>query len=256
MDEAAKRGRRPFALVANGCSTATGSFDDLEKAADWAESRGLWLHVDGAHGAAALLSPKYRPLLRGLNRADSFIWDAHKNMLMPALITAVIFRDGGHSYEAFSQKASYLFEKSAAEEWYNYAHRTMECTKTMMGMRLFASLAAYGTEFFAGYVTATYDLTREFARRLRAAGDFETAVEPESNIICFRFLKAGEPDLDGLQRRIRRAMLERGHFYIVQTELAGRMWLRGTLINPRTTVSDLDALMDEIRTVARGGFPE
>jgi L-2,4-diaminobutyrate decarboxylase len=255
MEEAEHRGRRPFALVANGCSTATGSYDDLEKAADWAEARGLWLHVDGAHGAAALLSPKYRPLLHGLHRADSFVWDAHKNMLMPALITAVIFREGGHSYEAFSQKASYLFEKSAVEEWYNYAHRTMECTKTMMGMRLFASLAAYGTDFFAGYITAMYDLTREFARRLREAGDFETAAEPESNIICFRYLKAGESDVDGLQRRIRRALLERGRFYIVQTELAGRMWLRCTLINPRTTVSDLDALMDEIRTVAGDNAP-
>ncbi|MHB8054455.1 MAG: pyridoxal phosphate-dependent decarboxylase family protein [Candidatus Aminicenantales bacterium] len=250
LARAGQRGRRPFALVANGCSTATGSYDDLERAADWAGSSRLWLHVDGAHGAAALLSSKYRPLLRGLERADSFTWDAHKNMLIPALITAVIFREGEHSYEAFSQKASYLFEKSATEEWYNYAQRTMECTKTMMGMRLFISLAAYGTDFFSGYITATYDLAREFASRLRAAGDFEIAAEPESNIVCFRFLKKGEADLDGLQRRIRRLLLEQGRFYVVQTELDGRLWLRCTLINPRTTAADLTALMEEIRKIA------
>jgi len=250
LAEAGRRGRRPFILVANGCSTATGSYDDLEQAADWARSAGLWLHVDGAHGAGALLSPKYRSLLRGLERADSFIWDAHKNMLMPALITAVVFRDGGHSFEAFSQKASYLFEKSAAEEWYNYAHRTMECTKTMMGMRLFISLAAYGTDFFAGYVTAAWDLAREFARRLQSAGDFETAVEPESNIVCFRYLKKSEPNPDGLQQRIRRTLLEQGRFYVVQAELSGNTWLRCTLINPRTTIEDLEALMDEIRSIA------
>jgi len=250
LAEAGRRGRRPFVLVANGCSTATGSYDDLELAADWAASAGLWLHVDGAHGAGALLSSKYRHLLRGLERTDSFVWDAHKNMLMPALITAVVFRDGNHSYEAFSQKASYLFEKSAAEEWYNYAHRTMECTKTMMGMRLFISLAAYGTDFFGGYVTAAWDLAREFARRLRAAGDFETAVEPESNIVCFRYGNKGGADSDGLQRRIRRALLEQGRFYVVQTELSGRTWLRCTLINPRTTIADLEALMDEIRLLA------
>jgi len=249
--EAERRRRRPFVLVANACSTATGTYDDLEKAAAWAKSRGLWLHVDGAHGAGALLSPKYRPLLRGLEKVDSFIWDAHKNMLMPALITAVIFREGVHSYEAFSQKASYLFEKDATEEWYNYAQRTMECTKTMMGMRLFISLAAYGTDFFAGYITAMYDLTREFARRLQATNDFETAVEPESNIICFRYLKKGETDLDGFQRRIRRLLLEQGHFYVVQTELNSRLWLRCTLINPRTTIADLEALMDEIRILTR-----
>ena len=250
FDEAVKRGRRPIALVANACSTATGSFDDLQAAAGFARSRGLWFHVDGAHGAGALLSLKYRHLLLGLDMADSFIWDAHKNLLMPALITAVLFRDGGRGCEAFSQKASYLFEKGAREEWYNFAHRTMECTKTMMGLRLFISLAAYGTEFFAGYVTAMFDLARDFAALLRESGDFEPALEPESNIVCFRYLKRGEGNLDGLQRRIRRSMLKRGSFYIVQTNLRGHTWLRSTLINPRTKLADLEALLDEIRVVA------
>lgn len=201
LAEAGRRGRRPFILVANGCSTATGCYDDLEAAADWARTNGLWLHVDGAHGAGALLSPKYRPLLRGLDRANSFIWDAHKNLLIPALMTAVVFRDGARSFEAFSQKASYLFEKSAREEWYNYAHRTLECTKTMMGLRLFVSLVAYGTDFFGAYVTEMFDLAREFARRLRSAGDFETAAEPESNIVCFRYLGRGGGDLDARDRK-------------------------------------------------------
>jgi L-2,4-diaminobutyrate decarboxylase len=248
--EAARRGRRPIALVANACSTATGSYDDLDAAADFARARGLWLHVDGAHGAGALLSDKYKHLLRGLERSDSFIWDAHKNMLMPALVTGVVFREGGRSYEAFSQKASYLFEKESQEEWYNLAHRTFECTKTMMGLRLFISLAAYGEDFFGGYVTAMYDLARDFARLMRDAGDFETAVEPESNIVCFRYLKKDETDLDGLQKRIRRALLEKGSFYIVQTELRGRHWLRCTLINPRTTIADLEALLTEIRALS------
>ncbi len=250
FDEAVGRGRRPVAVVANACSTATGSFDDLEAVGAFARERGLWFHVDGAHGAAVLLSPKYRGLVRGLDRADSFIWDAHKNMLIPALATAVLFRDGGRSYEAFSAKASYLFERSAREEWYNYAHRTMECTKTMMGLRLFVALAALGTDFFGGYITAAYDLARDFAALVRESGDFETAVEPESNIVCFRHLKKGEADLDGLQRRIRRTLLERGNFYVVQAELRGRAWLRTTLINPRTKLGDLEALLAEIRAIA------
>jgi L-2,4-diaminobutyrate decarboxylase len=68
-------------------------------------------------------------------------------------------------------------------------------------------------------------------------------VEPESNIVCFRYLKRGEGDLDGLQRRVRRALLERGRFYIVQTNLRGHVWLRSTLINSRTTLADLEALL-------------
>ena len=90
----------------------------------------------------------------------------------------------------------------------------------MMGLRLFISLAAYGTDFFAGYVTAMFDLARDFAALLRESGDFRPGRElAESDIVCLSYLKRGEVDLDGLQRRVRRALLERGRFYIVQTNL-------------------------------------
>ena len=106
----------------------------------------------------------------------------------------------------------------------------------------------------AGYVTAMFDVARDFAALLRESGDFEPVVEPESNIVCFRYLKRGEGDLDGLQRRVRRALLESGRFYIVQTNLRGHVWLRSTLINPRTTFADLEALLDEIREAASNGM--
>jgi L-2,4-diaminobutyrate decarboxylase len=99
-----------------------------------------------------------------------------------------------------------------------------------------------------------FDLARDFAALLRESGDFEPVVEPESNIVCFRYLKRGEGDLDGLQRRVRRALLESGRFYIVQTNLRGHVWLRSTLINPRTTFADLEALLDEIREAASNGM--
>ncbi|HSP19114.1 MAG TPA: pyridoxal-dependent decarboxylase, partial [Myxococcaceae bacterium] len=107
--EAAERaGRQVFAVVASAGSTSTGAFDPLDAVADFCRARGLWLHVDGAHGAAAVLSPRYAHLAAGIGRADSLVWDAHKMMLLPALLTAVLFRDARRSYEAFSQRADYL----------------------------------------------------------------------------------------------------------------------------------------------------
>src|SRR5205823_3523239 len=113
-------------------------------------ARGLWLHVDGAHGASAALSARHRGLLAGIERADSVVWDAHKMMLMPALLTAVLFRDGRRSYSAFAQEASYLFAEGPAEaEWFNTGQRTLECTKRMMSLKLYASLLCHGTGLFA-----------------------------------------------------------------------------------------------------------
>ena len=246
-DEAVAQGRTVFAVVANGCSTATGSYDDLNGIADFAKAKNIWFHVDGAHGASALLSNKYKKLLEGAHRVDSIVWDAHKMLLMPALITAVLFKEGSHSYESFSQKASYLFEKEAREEWYNYAHRTMECTKTMMGIRLYTCLMVYGTRFFGEYIDTMYDLTKEFARFINNSPDFQCAVEPESNIICFRYMKEGTDDLNALQIVIRKRILESKKFYIVQTELNKKQYLRCTIIHPLTTMNDLTALLENIR---------
>lgn len=260
--KATEQGKHVFAVVGNGCSTATGSYDDLNAIADFAEKHDLWFHVDAAHGASALLSEKYRHYLNGLDRADSMVWDAHKMLMIPALVTAVIFKKAAHSYQSYSQKASYLFEKEATDEWYNYAHRTMECTKNMMGGRMYMALSVLGTDLFADFVTYMYDLTRDFAEVIDAADDFELAVRPESNIICFRYLDPrcrdardldpGADDLDALQRKIRRDVLKTEAFYIVQTELENGTFLRCTLINPNTRLDDLKALLELIRSSQSG----
>ena len=119
-------GREPIAVVANACSTPTGSYDPLERIADFCVAKDLWLHVDGAHGFGAAIVPQYAPLLEGIARADSLVWDLHKMLRMPALCTAVVFRDKAHSYATFAQDASYLFQGTPEQEWYNLGQRTIE----------------------------------------------------------------------------------------------------------------------------------
>jgi L-2,4-diaminobutyrate decarboxylase len=247
---AAKRsGRRPIAVVASAGSTATGAFDPLEAVADFCEKHGLWFHVDGAHGTSAALSPTYRHQVKGLERADSVVWDAHKLMMMPALITAVLFREGHRSFDAFAQEASYLFTGQDTRPWSDVAMRTLECTKEMMSLKLYACLSVLGTKLFADSITRTFDLSRRFAERLQASGDFELAVPPDCNIVCFRHTPQGVPasELDALQVRLRESLVTSGDFYLVQTTLGGRVWLRTTIINPLTTDEDLDALLEALR---------
>jgi L-2,4-diaminobutyrate decarboxylase len=246
-------GRKVIAVVASAGSTATGAFDPLEKVADFCERHGLWFHVDGAHGASAVLSPTYRHLVRGIDRADSVVWDAHKGLLMPALVTAVLFRDGSRSFEAFAQEASYLFHAEAERPWSDVALRTLECTKEMMALKVYACLAVLGTRLFSDAVTESYDQARRFAKRLSAAGDFEVAVPPDCNILCFRHTPAHVPseEWDALQARLRERLVTRGDFYLVQTKLPKGVYLRVTLINPLTTDADLDAMMEALRAAAR-----
>jgi L-2,4-diaminobutyrate decarboxylase len=209
----------------------------------------LWFHVDGAHGASAILTKKHKPLLKGIEKADSIVWDAHKMLLMPALITAVLFKNSSNSYESFSQKASYLFEKESTDEWYNYAHRTIECTKTMMGLKLYVSLSVCGTQLFSDYITKMYDLTKEFAQMIKDSNDFELAVEPDCNIICFRYLKNEGMNMDEFQKEIRKKVINSEKFYICQTQLKKHFYLRCTVINPLTRAEDMLDLLETIRKI-------
>ncbi len=248
LSAARAAGRTVIAVVASAGSTATGAHDPLADVADFCATEGLWLHVDAAHGASALLSPRLAPRLGGIERADSVVWDAHKMAMMPALATAVLYRDGARSFSAFAQEASYLFDGvDPAAEWWNLGGRTLECTKRMMGLPLWVALHVHGTRFFAAHVERTYDLAAWLAERLRAEPDFEVAHEPDANILCFRHRPAGCGDLDALQPLLRRRVNEAGRFYLVQTRLRGATWLRVTLIGPATSREDLERLVAAIR---------
>lgn len=247
-NEAVKKGKIVIAVVSGSCTTATGSYDPIDLIADFCEKHDLWLHVDGAHGASALLSSKYKRLLKGIERADSVIWDAHKMLLMPALATAIIFKKSKNSYKAFYEEASYVLEKGKTEKWYNLLRRTFECTKPTMSLKLYISLLIYGEDFFSNYVTSMYDLTKKFAQLIKERSDFELAVEPQSNIICFRYVSDNfKENINSLQKTIRKKLLKTGPFYIVKVDLNNKTYLRCTVINPLTTENEFNDLLALIR---------
>ena len=180
------------------------------------------------------------------------VWDAHKLLAMPALCTAVLYKDETRSYAAFAQEASYLF--APEREWWNTGLRTVECTKRMMSTILYASLRAYGVDFFRAYVDRVFSLGQAFGARVGAASDFELAVPPDANIVVFRY----RPDpsitgaaLDELQATLRRRCLEAGRWYFLTTRLGGALWLRTALMNPLAGEDELDGVLDAIRGAAR-----
>ena len=235
-------------MAANACSTATGTYDNLEEVAAFCRRNKLWFHVDGAHGLGVLFTEKYRHLARGLEHADSVVIDFHKMLLTPGLNTMVIFRDGRRSYETFAQKAGYLFDKQDGNEWYNSARRTLECTKSGLGIIAWAVIKYYGEEVLGKYVESRHDLAKRFSDAIGRTPAMELAVTPESNIVCFRYAPAGmEADrLNELNRTIRKAVVQSGEFHIVQTELDGSIWLRTALMNAMTDDKDLERLVSAV----------
>ena len=165
------QGRPIVAVSACSCATPTGAFDPLEEIAAVCREHGVWLHVDAAHGGAALLSERHRHLVAGLEQADSVTWDAHKMLFVPGLCAFVFYRDKRHGFEAFRQDAPYLFDPAAPGlADYDSGIRTVECSKRAATFGLWGVWSLFGRRLFTDMVDVTFGLGRTFYDKLAAAG--------------------------------------------------------------------------------------
>lgn len=251
--EAKRKGIRVIAVVGSACSTSTGAYDDLEAIAAFCKEHNLWFHADGAHGSAVAFSQKHKHLVKGIEQADSVVTDFHKLLLVPGLATAVVYKNGLHAFNTFKQEAQYLWNKTTGTDHYNLGKKTFECTKLMMSVKIASILYAHGTKVWEEFVDNVHENGQLFAQAVAARSSLELALNPQSNIVCFRYIKGitNTEDANRINRAIRSKLLENGNFFIVQTTLKGKVYLRVTLMNPFTSVEDMNGLLDEVEKIGK-----
>lgn len=253
LDEITRSGKSVMAVVATAGSTATGSFDDLEAIGAICDDRGIWLHVDGAHGASALLSRTRAEALGGLGHARSLAWDPHKGMLLPIATGMLLMRDRADLHRAFAQRAPYLFHERAGSRAWDIGVESFQCSRRADVLKLWVALQRYGADGIGRVYDHLCDVTRGLYESILARADFETLHEPESNILCFRYIGTGNLDtdsVDALNRDLRASYNRSGEGWITLTVLDGRPVLRVTLMNHRTRARHIAALLDGLAVQA------
>lgn len=254
LADAERRNLHVFCLVASAGTTTMGAFDPIDELADVAAERGIWLHVDGAHGASLLVSDRLRRKLRGIDRADSLVWDAHKMMFVPAPCTLLFYRNAEKAVGAFRQRASYVFDEDPdIYGAYDSGDKNLECTKRPMIMPLWTLWAMYGRALFAEKIEYLCRLTQDVHRILLAESDFETLHYPEANILCFRYHPPGvrKERLHRLQLEIRNKIRRDGRFFISKVDVDGVAALRVVLMNHQINPEYFKLLVAEIRRTGR-----
>ncbi|MCL8537677.1 aminotransferase class V-fold PLP-dependent enzyme [Chryseobacterium gallinarum] len=241
------KGKKVLCIVGCACSTSLGVYDDLEAIGSWAREHNIWFHVDGAHGGAAIFSPDYKDLLKGAEQADSIILDFHKLLMAPSLSTALIYRDGKNAKKTFAQEADYLFDNHDKNDWCESGKSTFECTKPMHILNTYMILRTYGDEIYRENIDTLYNLARKFYFMIENDDKFEAALEPMSNIVCFRY-KNGN-DLNVINHTISKEILLDGSYYIVNTTINGEFWLRVSIQNPFTNESHFKGLLGKIKEI-------
>ena len=250
LEAAEKRGLKVFCLVVSAGTTSVGAFDQLDELAAIAKEKNIWLHLDGAHGASLLVSDQLRHKLKGIEKVDSFVWDAHKMMFLPGVCTLLFYKNKERSYGAFHQDASYVFEKVPdMYTQFDSAEQNFECTKRQLIMNLWVLWALYGKALFAEKIEYLCDLTQQAYQILKADPDSQVLHKPEANILCFRYLPSNLVDTDfpDFQVAIRNRIKEAGKFFISKVDIDGIGSLRVVFMNHQINTDHIRMLLSEIR---------
>lgn len=174
-----------FAVVATGGTTNAGQIDDLGGIASVARERGLWFHIDGAYGLAALAAPSVRDRFRGVEHADSLVVDPHKWLFAPFDCAALLYRDPELARRAHSQHAAYLDPLKTGDEW-NPSDYAYHLTRRVRGLPFWFSLAVHGTDAYTTAVEQTLEIARHAARQIDAAPHLELVLEPDLTVVLWR----------------------------------------------------------------------
>jgi glutamate/tyrosine decarboxylase-like PLP-dependent enzyme len=231
-----------FAVVASAGSTNAGIVDDLAGIADVCAERGLWMHVDGAYGGAALLAPALRPAFDGIERADSFIVDPHKWLFAPFDACALLYRDPSVAREAHRQRASYLDTLNSGEEWNpsDYAHHL---TRRARGLPLWFSLATYGTDAYRQAVETVLATTAAVRDEIASREELELLTEPQLSVLLFRRRGWQPDDYETWWRRL----LDEQTAFVQPTAWEGEKVARLCFVNPRTSIEHVVPVLDAMR---------
>ena len=229
------RGKRPFAIVANAGTTNTGAVDPLPEIAVLAKTRGLWLHVDGAYGAAAVLCERGRKLLAGIEQADSLSLDPHKWLFQPFETGCVLVKRAGDLRDTFQVHPEYLKDTHLHSEEINFTDYGVQLTRSFRALKLWFSIRYFGLASFRAAIERGFELCEFTEARLRAMPRWEVVTPAQMAVICFRYRGADDRFHLELVQRI----IADGFALITSTVLRGETMLRMCPINPRTTENDI-----------------
>jgi aromatic-L-amino-acid decarboxylase len=260
LDADLEANRLPIAVVAVAGTTDTGAVDPIREIVRVAKERNCWVHVDGAYGLVANASPQLAPLFDGSADADSWIVDPHKWLATGVGVGAVYVRDGALLTRGFAEghadylEGSFASANDAISEFDGlggpWADQGVELSSPPRGVLVWAVLREIGRHGVAQRVNRHVALARHLAERVRAHPCLELLCEPELSVVCYRYRPAAAADVDALNSRLLIDLRRTTTTVPSSTVVNGHLALRPCFINPRVTVADVDALIEN--TVAIG----
>jgi aromatic-L-amino-acid/L-tryptophan decarboxylase len=238
----------PAAVIATAGTTATGAIDPLPRIAELCERHGVHLHVDACYGGAAALADDLRPLLDGIDRADSIAVDAHKWLYTPLPGGCVLARDVRRLAASFATDATYIWLDEDLRQGVDLAMHGPDFSRGFAALKIWLSLLAHGRAAYGRRISHDAALARYLGELVGEHPDFELMTPPSLSICCFRYapaaLRGDDGALDRLNERIMSALMADGRVYCSNAVLGGRFCLRACIVNFRTEAEHMELLLE------------
>jgi glutamate/tyrosine decarboxylase-like PLP-dependent enzyme len=253
IDRDLRAGRRPFCVVATAGTTNSGAVDDIEAITAVCERYQLWMHVDGAYGAAAVLSDRHRDLVRGIERADSVTIDPHKWLAQPFAAGVVLTRRPEALRQAFAVHTPYMprvMRPGATAPPLDNFKISTQWSRRMNSLKLWLTLQVHGRRAYEEHFERQLHLARRFADWVRRSPHFDLFTDPALTIVNLRAKGRSEEQIAGRNAAIVQAVTADGNRWISETLVNGRSVIRVMVISYLTEQRHMDALAQALTTAA------
>jgi glutamate/tyrosine decarboxylase-like PLP-dependent enzyme len=248
-------GFQPFCIIASAGTTNTGTVDPLNEIAQICKSENLWFHVDGAYGAAAILSRKGSLELKGIEKADSLTIDPHKWLFQPYEMGCLLVRNHKWLSETFTEKPEYLRDIEGNTSEINFYDHGIQLTRRFRALKFYMSLKTFGLKAFQRAVSYNIDMAEQTEALLRSSANWEVISPATLAIINFRYnpidAQYSERELDALNQKISEEVIASKEALLVTTVLQNQVVLRMCLINPRTSFEDVKTTLRTCTAIAK-----
>lgn len=245
-----KNGKAPFCVIGTAGTVNTGAVDPLQELAAICQGEGLWFHIDGAFGALAQLSPKWRTKVAGLQLADSLAFDLHKWMYLPFEAGCVLVRDRQAHRNAFLITPSYMSPqgRGVAPRASEFGALGIDLTRNFKALKVWFSLKTHGTLKYGRLIEQNIEQTRYLASLIKKNPRLQLLAPVELNVVCFRY-NPGLPDennLDRMNEDILIRIQESGVAVPSGTRVSGHFAIRVAVTNHRSTRADFRLLVNQV----------
>ncbi|XP_012720078.1 aromatic-L-amino-acid decarboxylase [Fundulus heteroclitus] len=222
VEEDKAAGLIPFYFCATLGTTPSCAFDRITELGPFCNKENMWMHIDAAYAGSAFICPEFRPLLNGVEYADSFNFNPHKWLLVNFDCSAMWVKKRADIIGAFKMEPLYLkHENQESGLVTDYRHWQIPLGRRFRSLKMWFVFRMYGLKGMQAHIRKQVALAKEFESLVRADKRFEICAEVVLGLVCFR-LKGSNEMNQSLLKRITKSR----EIHLVPCQLSGRFVLR------------------------------